>query len=149
MNKLNRHGPFADGRGNALHASRPDIPRGEYSGKVRFQQIWRARLRPFAPQVRAGLDELFAVQRQASAQPGSVGAGAGHEEQVLDFASLVSPVCTCLQRTRSRCAAPSSASTSVYGLKVISRLASIREIRYLDMLSASPGPRTSKWTCFA
>ena len=51
--------------------------------------------------------------------------------------------------TRSRCPLPSSVSTSVKGLKLICSQASIREIKYRDMLSARPGPRTSKWTCLA
>ncbi len=61
----------------------------------------------------------------------------------ISWVSLV-PVFEFRQRTRSRCASPSSASISVHVSRVISRHASIREIKYRDMVSASPGPRTRR-----
>jgi hypothetical protein len=41
----------------------------------------------------AGLDELLVVEGDAAAQPGSVGARAGHEEDALDAAQLARSGC--------------------------------------------------------
>src|SRR5580658_6745396 len=88
MGELNRHRSLAHGRSNALYAFRTDISDGEHARPAGLEKIRRAAQWPLGPKVGTGLDEAFAIQRQAPIQPRGVGVGAGQNEHMPDVAGV-------------------------------------------------------------
>lgn len=64
-----RHRTFANGGGDALYASGPDVSNRDDAVKARLEQIGGTGQQPFGSQVGAGLDEMFIVEGEASSEP--------------------------------------------------------------------------------
>src|SRR5438105_13463857 len=88
MDELDADRPLADGRRDALDAVRSDVADSKDAGAARLQQVRRALQPPgreiLLRQIGAGLDESFAIERDAIRQPTGVRAGSGHEEEMAD-----------------------------------------------------------------
>src|SRR5256884_7303959 len=149
VDELNAHRALAHRRRDALHAARPHVSDREDARPDRLQQIGSTGQRPsrllevIREEVGSGLDEVLVVERQASLEPGGVRVGAGHQEQVTDRARLRFPGVELAPSDPLETVGASSASICVRARSTTFELSSIRWMRYRDMLSARPGPRTS------
>ena len=100
MYEGNRDRSFSDSRGDTLHITAAHVSGSKNTRKRCFQQVWSAAERPvrvvqiLRRQIGAGLDEAFAIERDAAAEPICIRVRSGHNEHVpnalvLGFTGLV------------------------------------------------------------
>src|SRR5690348_1311732 len=88
MYERNRDGSFAHCRGDTLYIPAAHVSRSKNTGQRCFEEIWPAAERPvrvlqiFSRQIRAGLDEALAIERDTAVEPFCVRIGSGHDEDV-------------------------------------------------------------------
>jgi hypothetical protein len=146
----NRDGAFADRCRRTLHRAAADIARGEHSRRAGLQQVGivvAAGPRRSVACVRAKRwpsEEVAAVVEQdGSAEPPGVRLGADQDDQGRGRQNSRVLVVTSSTSTRSSQREPSRPRTSVWYRTPISGWSAMRSIRYCDMVSARPVPRTA------
>src|SRR5579862_5240636 len=100
MYERNRDRSFAYGRGDTLYIAAAHISSGKNARQCCLQQVWSAAERPvrvlqfLRRQIGAGLDEAFAIEQDAAAEPVCIWVGSSHDKYVgyaliLGFTGLI------------------------------------------------------------
>src|SRR5579862_313554 len=88
MHERNRDRSFTNSRGNTLYIAAANISHSKNARQRRLQQVWPAAEGPICimqfvrGQIATGLDETFAVEYDAAAQPVCIRVGSGHDKNV-------------------------------------------------------------------
>src|SRR5579862_9031534 len=88
MYERNRDRSFAYSRGNTLYVAAPHISGSKNARQCCLQQVWPTAERPVrveqfvGRQIGTSLDEAFAIQQDATAEPVCIRVGSGHDKHV-------------------------------------------------------------------
>src|SRR5579863_1541051 len=100
MHERNRDRSFANSRGDTLYIAAAHISDSKNARQCCFQQVWPAAEKPvrvvqfLRAQIGAGLDEAFAIEHDAAAEPVCIRVRSSHDKYVsnalvLGFAGLI------------------------------------------------------------